>query len=1012
MRLTTRARVATAFVAALVVASAVGAIAVGAARSVAERLDGMAGTTLPLVQAVDTLNVSTEVELRSLSALMHEELTDPHVRSKLHEDIQQARKDAATATASIEALPRSEEVTRIWSAVQKNERAFAENAGALLALLRERHQAGTRFDGFRARAWPLYLRTLAAMEPLDHDLDTLGDQVSREAEAARSSGNRVAQEAVRRAVIAVGLGAAFILGIGLRVARRVGRALQQLRDQATSLSGAVLEGRFGARADREAVDPEFRAICDGLNRTMDAFCGPIQMTASYVGRISKGDIPPRITAHCEGDFNDIKDNLNHCIEAVSGLVQDTGALSRATAEGMLSSRADPSRYRGDFRKVIEGVNATLDAMLAIEGSHLAYLDWDLRSDRINYSPLWPGLLGYGPDDIEPSYRAWARLAHPEDAERVRADVVAHVKGHSPSIDTEYRMRAKDGAWKWVQSRARVVERDAQGRALRVAGMHDDVTRRREAEERLRLAHEANERLITDLRASEERLRLALSSGTHAEWDWDVVQDRFSHGESWWNMLGVEPSQVPDTIAGWRSVVCPDDLHRTWSALQDCVAGRTSDYEGHYRIRHADGSWRWVRSRGRVVARSPDGRALRITGTRTDVTEVDLLQEKLLAATRLASVGTLAAGVAHEINNPLAWVSSNLNFALEELGECGKGPEHLAVREALAEASEGAARIASVVKSMRSLGRPERRGEAGAADVRAELFDAIHMVKNQVAHRACLEVQVPDVLPPARARTSELGRVFLNLLVNASQAIPEGQADRNRITVVARREGDAVVVEISDTGAGIAQELRERIFEAFFTTKPVGVGTGLGLTIARSIVERAGGRMELDSEEGRGSTFRVFLPVADRVGAPAPDVGSTAEAAAPRHSVLIVDDEPLVRRSLARALARRHDVTTVGSGAEALRRIDEGERFDAVLCDLMMPSMDGIAFYGALAARDPSWLPRVAFVTGGAFGERATRFLTQNAIPTLPKPIEPAALLAEIERLASAARAGRGLVHSR
>jgi PAS domain S-box-containing protein len=639
--------------------------------------------------------------------------------------------------------------------------------------------------------------------------------------------------------------------------------------------------------------------------------------------------------------------------------------------------------------------------LAVEGSELAAWDWDLRTDRTGYSSRWPALLGYGPEEIRASFHAWAALVHPDDALRVNGVVVAHIKDQSPGIDTEYRMHAKGGAWQWIHTRAKVVERDEHGRAVRLAGTHADVTGRREVAERLREAHAANERLIAELQATEERLRLALASGTHAEWDWDVAHDRFSVGRSWSEMLGVDRDQVSADLAGWRSVVHPEDLPQAWNALHDCVEGRTSSYEGHYRVRHARDGWRWIRSRARAISRGPDGRALRITGTRTDVTEVTNLQERLLAATRLASVGTLAAGVAHEINNPLAWVTANLSFVIEEMKDSGESCDRSEVREALAEAKEGAARIAAIVKSMRSLGRPEQSEEPSDVNVRAELLSAVQMVRNQIVQRAALEVRVPEELPVVRARTNELGRVFLNFLVNAAQAIPEGRADRHRITVLARLSGDSIVVEIADTGVGMTKEVRERIFDAFFTTKPVGVGTGLGLSIARSIVEGAGGKIEIDSELGRGSTFRVLLPTAGGLMASTTvrHVPVAVPAcASPRRDVLVIDDEPLVRRALERTLSRSHDVTAVGSAREALQCIDAGRRFDAVLCDLMMPDIDGTEFYGALTSRNPLWRSRVVFLTGGVFGERVAQFLAENPVSTLPKPIEPAALLATIDAL--------------
>ncbi len=507
-----------------------------------------------------------------------------------------------------------------------------------------------------------------------------------------------------------------------------------------------------------------------------------------------------------------------------------------------------------------------------------------------------------------------------------------------------------------------------------------------------------------LRASEERQRLALASGAHVAWDWDIPADRVKSDEKWSEVLGREPTDVPETIAGWKGIIHPDDLEQASASLSACTDGHTDGFDAQYRVRHASGAWRWIRARGRVVERDAQGQALRMIGTHTDVTEVQELQERLLAATRLASVGTLAAGVAHEINNPLAWMISNMTVALDHLSDAaaprGISSEAIAeVRQSLDLAVEGAWRIASIVKAMRSLGVPEAPDCAIDVDVRTELMNAVQMVRNQIVQRARLDLEVPEALAPVRAPTNELGRVFLNLLVNAAQAIPEGQASRHRIAVAARESAGEVVVEVADSGSGISSKDRSRIFEPFFTTKPVGVGSGLGLSIARSIVDAAGGRIEVESQEGHGAIFRVRLPAMARGGLARP--AGVPERPSPRGSrrrVLVVDDEPRVGRALEHAIGQVHDVTVLTSAAEALLRLEGGDRWDAILCDLSMPDMDGIALYEALAERDRRWLSRFAFVTGGAFGERALAFLAANHVPTIPKPTDPAALLAAVDRL--------------
>lgn len=168
---------------------------------------------------------------------------------------------------------------------------------------------------------------------------------------------------------------------------------------------------------------------------------------------------------------------------------------------------------------------------ALEGSDLGHWDWELSTDRVSYSVAWPALLGFGPDEVAPLYSAWATLVHPDDRDRVNADVVAHLKGEAPLIDTEYRMRSKDGRWRWIQSRAKVAERDDRGRAVRLAGTHADVTRRREAEELLREALAANERLVAELSAALNSVKVLSGLVPVCAWCKRVRSD-----EGYWQQL--------------------------------------------------------------------------------------------------------------------------------------------------------------------------------------------------------------------------------------------------------------------------------------------------------------------------------------------------------------------------------------------------------------------------------------------------------------------------------------------
>jgi PAS domain S-box-containing protein len=388
----------------------------------------------------------------------------------------------------------------------------------------------------------------------------------------------------------------------------------------------------------------------------------------------------------------------------------------------------------------------------------------------------------------------------------------------------------------------------------------------------------------------------------------------------------------------------------------------------------------------------------------DVTDRKQMQARLLLADRMASVGTLAAGVAHEINNPLAYVTANLGYAHEELmRQLERGPAQpvapgplKAVCAALGEAMHGAERVRTIVGDLKTFSR-EVQEPLRAVDVRKVLDSTLNLAAGEIRHRARLVKEYGEDVPAVRGNDSRLGQVFLNLLVNAAQAIPsDGDADHHEIRVTTRVAGPGkVAVEVSDTGAGIAPELMGRIFDPFFTTKPPGVGTGLGLSICHNLITAMGGEMHVNSDLGRGTTFQVLLPAAstppeEPVQEPCPPAAVTG---GPRGRVLVIDDEPMLCSAVERILRPHHDVVLTTLAAEVLPRLEAGEHFDLILCDLMMPRMNGMDFHAALHRLRPDLTGRVIFLTGGAFTPQAKTFLERVPNRRVEKPFDARALLA-------------------
>jgi signal transduction histidine kinase len=366
----------------------------------------------------------------------------------------------------------------------------------------------------------------------------------------------------------------------------------------------------------------------------------------------------------------------------------------------------------------------------------------------------------------------------------------------------------------------------------------------------------------------------------------------------------------------------------------------------------------------------------------DVTqERKLATERLIVSERLASLGRLTASVAHELNNPLAYVCTNLDLLGEQLGARGSLGEQTS--ELLDDVREGLERITAIVRDLRSSSRtPEEDRET--VDIESPLNIAIQMASNEIRHRARLIREIPSGML-VRANAMRLGQVFLNLLVNAAQAISEGHAQENTISVRVSEENGQICVRISDTGTGINPENMERIFDPFFTTKPIGVGTGLGLSICRNIVDGYGGSISVSNDDRRGAIFTVRLPMAvELVGPPSQKP--------PRHRVvdrqcrvLVIDDEPAILRAIRRVLTGSHQVVTCERAREALLLFEAGEVFDVIICDVMMPDMTGVEFYEKICASFPELSERLVFMTGGALSLRAEAFI-MHVGQVLEKPL--------------------------
>jgi CheY-like chemotaxis protein/two-component sensor histidine kinase len=368
--------------------------------------------------------------------------------------------------------------------------------------------------------------------------------------------------------------------------------------------------------------------------------------------------------------------------------------------------------------------------------------------------------------------------------------------------------------------------------------------------------------------------------------------------------------------------------------------------------------------------------------------------------RLVALGTYAAGIAHEINNPLAHVILSVTAAMQELGAIAglTDAQRAALSHAealLREGLDGVERISKIVDGVRLFSRSES-GTIGTVDVRSCVDAVLRLVMHELRAHARLRVDHGEP-PLVMGDEVRLGQVFLNLITNAIHAIPEGAPLHHEIHIRTSADADGrAAIEISDTGVGIPPEVAARIFEPFFTTKPPGIGTGLGLSISNDIVRAIGGEIRVESVVGRGTTMRVVLPPASVADA-APRIAVAAPA---RRAILIIDDDAAIGEALRDELCDDHEIAVVCSAREALDRFQAHERYDLVLCDVRMPGMSGLDLYRTTRSVWPRIARAIVFMTGAALTDEERASLTAEGCTLLRKPFHLDRLEAIMADLAS------------
>jgi PAS domain S-box-containing protein len=597
---------------------------------------------------------------------------------------------------------------------------------------------------------------------------------------------------------------------------------------------------------------------------------------------------------------------------------------------------------------------------AVHGASDGLWEIALGTGAFVASERWCALVGL--DREAASVDAWLAHTHPDDRDALRAAI------DSRDVRLELRVTRGEG-WRWVEARAERVD-DAEGSFL--AGSIRDITDRKQAAQDMRAIVEISPNPMCIMREG----------------------DLLYANQAAYALLG-KKADIEDAARSphVRNVIAAQ-LERAERAERDELEWPLPDYDS-------------IPASIRVTSCQFQSEPALMLSIR-DLSAEREITARMIQMDRLVSIGTLAAGIGHEINNPLTYVYGNIDLLRSELSSAFEllsddDPRNL--RETLdesisvlAEMSQGAERIRDIVQDLRIFSRLREENRLERFDAAEVVDSSINISFSEIRHRARLVKDYRDA-PRVHFDRARLAQILTNLLINAAHAIPtDAPSDGHtiRVSVRASPDGGDTLVAVSDTGCGIPREHLDRIFDPFFTTKPEGTGTGLGLSICQSLARSLGGDIWVDSAEGAGTTVTVRLPSAEageEVGLAEP----SSEVFEDRITVVVVDDEHAICDMIARGLSESHNVLTFLSHEDALDAVRNGMTFDIILVDVMGPRLTGVDFLELVEHHVPDVRERASLITGGVFSAEDAERMRRANVPILHKPFSPRAVRRHVQQ---------------
>jgi PAS domain S-box-containing protein len=625
-------------------------------------------------------------------------------------------------------------------------------------------------------------------------------------------------------------------------------------------------------------------------------------------------------------------------------------------------RASEERFRTVFR----------DAALGLAVA-------DPTGRFIHSNPAYQRMLGYSAEEL--THLTIADVTHPEElgTNLQLMDDVRAGRRDSFVLEKQYLARGGRVLWARVTVSAR---RDASGRVTDTIALAEDITRERAAQD--------------ERQRQQSLLQMASRVGRLGAWSLDPATRLLHLSDELRDIHELEPGETLDTES-LLATFAPEHQPVIRAAITDCIT-RGSAFDEEARLTTRRGTRKWVRLIGQAV-RDERGIVARIQGALQDITDRKRLEQRSLRSQRLESIGTLAGGIAHDLNNVLTPIA--MGVGLLKAGERDAG--RLQVLDVM---EQSATRAANMVQQVLSFARGAEGHRTRVAPDRL-VSDVAALLADTLPKQIRLDISVATDAWTVYGDATQLHQVLLNLCVNARDAMPDGGTLRITVRNVhdRRTPGDVadqapvpgVCISVEDTGEGIAPDLIDKIFDPFFTTKPIGRGTGLGLSTSLGIVHGHGGFIDVTSTLGVGSRFDVLLPAARQDTEPPASVDDDEEDPRGQGTILVVDDEPTVRLVSRRVLQRGgYRVLEAADGHEALDTFDRHQdEIAAVVTDMMMPGMDGAAVIRALRARSAT-VPIIG-MSGIGISDRLSTAEVASLAGFLQKPYTPDVLLTALHR---------------